>query len=55
MPVSFQNAVGVSKYISIYGIDDEKRLDFGGAPLPALFLRQCLFGDFLKKLIFDGK
>ena len=43
MPVSFGKAVRVWKDIATDVINEVRRLDFGGALLPALFLRKRLF------------
>ena len=39
-------------YIYMRTIDYERRLDFGGALLRALFLRKCFSGWFLKEVEF---
>ena len=43
MPVNFGNAVRVQKVIHINVINEVKRLYFGGALLPALFLEKVFF------------
>ena len=48
--MSSGKVVGVSKDIAIDGIDGHKRLDFGGALLPALFFEKVSF-----RFLFVGK
>ena len=46
MNLHIGNASRVLKDIAIDVIDDEKRLDFGGALLSAKFFEKCHFGCF---------
>ena len=52
MPVNFRNETVVSKVIPIDGINETRRLYFGGALLFALILKKLTFlrkNDFFEK------
>ena len=57
MTARFRKISRVSEDIATYGMDDEKRLDLGGAVLSAVFPRKCVFEGnvvFVKKYVGSG-